>query len=228
MRTPVGTYFDRIHGEFDAIYTREKSLRRRMVDGMFRRSVEARFRHTLKRQGERGFQRILDVGCGSGRYAVALAGLGAREVTGIDLAPAMIQDAKSLAAKAGTDGQCRFVEGEFLDHRFQGRFDLSLAMGVFDYTPDPVPILSRMAALSDTVITSWPVRAHPLTPVRKLRLRLKGVRTRFYSRNEIQAAFEAAGFGRPNIVRLFRDYVAEATHAPGKAPARKGKASARA
>ncbi|MGH7356878.1 MAG: class I SAM-dependent methyltransferase [Candidatus Rokuibacteriota bacterium] len=44
--------------------------------------------------------RVLDVGCGAGREALGLARIGYR-VTGIDLAPAMVEAARRLAAEAG-------------------------------------------------------------------------------------------------------------------------------
>ena len=46
--------------------------------------------------------RLLDVGCGTGRHAVPLAGAGI-EVTGVDLSPDMLQRAAARAAGAGTE-----------------------------------------------------------------------------------------------------------------------------
>jgi 2-polyprenyl-3-methyl-5-hydroxy-6-metoxy-1,4-benzoquinol methylase len=44
--------------------------------------------------------RILDIGCGTGSLSILLAGLG-HQVTGIDLSPAMISQAKRKALQAG-------------------------------------------------------------------------------------------------------------------------------
>jgi SAM-dependent methyltransferase len=46
--------------------------------------------------------RVLDVGCGTGRHAVPLAGLGLR-VTGVDLSPAMLARARQRADEAGVE-----------------------------------------------------------------------------------------------------------------------------
>jgi SAM-dependent methyltransferase len=46
--------------------------------------------------------RVLDVGCGTGRHAVPLAGLGL-QVTGVDLSPAMLSHARTRAAEAGVE-----------------------------------------------------------------------------------------------------------------------------
>ena len=51
---------------------------------------------------------VLDVGCGVGRWSRELACRGAR-VTGIDLSPTMIAQAKRRAAAQGVAGRCRFL-----------------------------------------------------------------------------------------------------------------------
>ncbi len=52
--------------------------------------------------------RLLDVTCGPGLYATAMARRGCH-VTGIDFGPASIRHAEALAAKAGVSGRCRFI-----------------------------------------------------------------------------------------------------------------------
>lgn len=53
--------------------------------------------------------RVLDLTCGPGLYAVALAQRGC-EVTGIDFSPASIRHARLLAAEAGVADRCTFIE----------------------------------------------------------------------------------------------------------------------
>ncbi|MCA9937592.1 MAG: class I SAM-dependent methyltransferase [Anaerolineales bacterium] len=53
--------------------------------------------------------RVLDLTCGPGLYAVALARQGC-QVLGIDFSPASIAYAHSLAASAGVTDRCRFCE----------------------------------------------------------------------------------------------------------------------
>ncbi len=59
--------------------------------------------------------RVLDVGCGPGRYCVELAAGGAAEVVGVDLAPGMLAIAARLAAERGVESRCRFVRADVLD-----------------------------------------------------------------------------------------------------------------
>lgn len=53
--------------------------------------------------------RVLDMTCGPGLYAVALAERGC-QVTGIDFGPASIAYARRLAAAQGVTGRCEFIE----------------------------------------------------------------------------------------------------------------------
>src|SRR5579863_10130749 len=52
--------------------------------------------------------RVLDVGCGIGRWSRLLAARGAC-VTGIDLSPTMIAEAERRAAASGLASRCRFI-----------------------------------------------------------------------------------------------------------------------
>ena len=55
--------------------------------------------------------RILDAGCGPGLYAVRLAALG-HHVTGVDVSPASLRHARSLARAGPHRSRLRFVEGD--------------------------------------------------------------------------------------------------------------------
>jgi len=61
-------------------------------------------------------ERILDVGCGTGRLASQIAATGAR-VTGLDLSPSMLEQAR-LACPRG-----EFIEGDLLEFRTSEPFD---------------------------------------------------------------------------------------------------------
>jgi glycine/sarcosine N-methyltransferase len=75
-----------------------------------------------------GARRVLDVACGTGRHAVALAGKG-YAVTGTDLSPQMIERARVLAASEDTGA--RFEVAGFGElHRLAGTaFDGLLCLG---------------------------------------------------------------------------------------------------
>lgn len=90
------------------------------------------------RQGER----ILDVGCGTGRHAVALAADGMR-VTGVDLSPDMLARARARAEAAGVEVDLR--EADASDLPPIGPFDAAICLceGAFCLIPDAAAPLAH-------------------------------------------------------------------------------------
>lgn len=93
--------------------------------------------------------RVLDVGCGVGRWSRLLAARGAL-VTGVDLSPTMIAQSKRRAAEAGLSGRCRFLVQDCTALDVAGPFDLVLGVTVLQHILDPLAVraaIGRMAAL---------------------------------------------------------------------------------
>jgi ubiquinone/menaquinone biosynthesis C-methylase UbiE len=65
--------------------------------------------------------KILDLACGEGTFAVAMANMGLR-VTGVDLSPDMLEIARQRAATEGV--RVRFLHQDMRFLRLRGRFDL--------------------------------------------------------------------------------------------------------
>ena len=79
--------------------------------------------------------RVLDIGCGIGRWSRLLAARGA-SVTGIDLSPTMIAEAERRAKAAGLANRCRFVVQDSANLEVDGSFDLILCVTVLQHVPD--------------------------------------------------------------------------------------------
>jgi SAM-dependent methyltransferase len=80
--------------------------------------------------------RVLDVGCGVGRWSRLLAERGAR-VTGVDLSPTMIDQARRRAAVEGVADHCDFRVQDLSRLDVEGPFDLVLGVTVLQHILDP-------------------------------------------------------------------------------------------
>ena len=91
-------------------------------------------------------QRVLDVGCGPGRHALALGAAGC-EVVGVDISSDFVAQATETAAVAGLAEQVRFEHGDARELAFDTEFDavISLCQGAFGLAggPGSAPMLDR-------------------------------------------------------------------------------------
>ncbi len=104
-----------------------------------------RARFVAERAALRG-ARLLDVGCGGGLLAEALARAGA-EVTGIDLAPGMIEVARLHAAASGLQIEYRLQGIEAAAALEPQRYAVITCMEMLEHVPQPAPVLTACARL---------------------------------------------------------------------------------
>jgi len=91
---------------------------------------------------------ILDVGCGGGILAEAMARRGA-QVVGIDLSAKPLRVAQLHALESGVGGlQYREVSAEALAEECPGRFDVVTCMEMLEHVPDPASIVRACAQLT--------------------------------------------------------------------------------
>ncbi len=200
MSDAVRRYFDGAVDDFDAIYDGKGAVGR-WVDRRFRRDMYERFRLTFETCGDLGGRTVLDIGCGSGRYAIEFARRGAARVLGVDFAPNMLAAARRHAEGQGVADRCEFVLGDFMQMELGRSFDVCAAIGVFDYIAHPRPFLERMRALSSRwLVMTFPSISTIRTPIRKLRYWAKRCPVYFYDRKAIEEL--TAGLGERRIVKI--------------------------
>ena len=92
-------------------------------------------------------QRVLDVGCGGGILADAMARQGA-QVLGIDLAEKALKVAQMHALEAQTPQiEYRQISAESLAAASPGAFDVVTCMEMLEHVPDPASVVQACATL---------------------------------------------------------------------------------
>jgi len=147
---------------------------------------------------------VLDVGCGSGRYALGMHKIGVKKITGVDFSPEMIRLAVEYTKDISMDSEIfRFVCCDFMNFAEDEKYDLVISMGFFDYIKEPVQVLRKMRELSnDSVLASFPSISLYRTPLRKIRYKLKRCPVYFYTPIQIESIAVRAGFGDCDVKKI--------------------------
>jgi predicted RNA methylase len=193
----VARFWNDIASEFDAIYTgNNKSGLSRMLDRVFRKDIYQRFDWVMAKSGDVRGKTICDIGCGSGRFVTEFAKRGAQHVTGVDVAPDMLKLARQLVAQDGTADRCDFAEGDVLNWKTDQKFDLTIAIGFWDYIMEPPERLRIIRSFTNQqFLSAWPRFWTWRMPVRKVRLQyIRGCPVYFFRKAQVYKMLEDAGF----------------------------------
>jgi ubiquinone/menaquinone biosynthesis C-methylase UbiE len=165
-------FFDRYAVDFDSIYGNDNRTFERVINRLFRRAMVVRYQKTMAGCQPVAGRTVVDIGCGSGHYSVALARAGAANVLGLDFAPGMLKIAQESAKRFGVEQRCVFALGDFLTYPISEPFDYAIVMGFMDYVSDPRPVIDRVFAITRRrAFFSFPKEGGPLAWQRKLRYR---------------------------------------------------------
>jgi SAM-dependent methyltransferase len=189
---------------------------RSILDRFLRSALYERHRLTFEHCGPIAGATVLDIGCGTGEYSLEFATKGASQVTGVDIAPAMVEFSQRQAQERGLSQHCRFVCADFLDCHFSEQFDIVLAMGLFDYVADPRPVLKMIASLTRSrFLASYPCNEGFWALQRKVRYQwVKGVSIFDYTPDRLVTMYRDAGFESLKIVEIKRGLFVVAWNEP--------------
>lgn len=207
----VQIYFEEKAKDFDDIYDNRGGIITKLANAIFRSGMKERFNVTMKICGI-GNKKVLDIGCGAGRFAIPLAQRG-MAVTGVDYSEEMIRMAKTylknyesrINKKLAIDYVCTDFLTKF---KSKQKFDITIAMGVFDYLKDPLTFLKKMKEITRGItISSFPKKYTPQMPIRKIWLLTKNCPVYFYTRNSLVKLYRSAGFKNFRIINVAAGYV---------------------
>lgn len=134
----------------------------RYIDGIQRRAL----RPYLPRATPKAL-RVLDIGCGVGRWSLELARRGHR-VTGVDLSQRMIEEARRRAADARVP--CSFSVGDTAVLDLDQRFDLILCVTVVQHILEPARAAMAMVRMAEHLAPGGRLillEAAPTAPTRR-------------------------------------------------------------
>jgi 2-polyprenyl-3-methyl-5-hydroxy-6-metoxy-1,4-benzoquinol methylase len=201
----VKDYFTREAERFDAIYEgANRSPLQSAVDRLFRTRNLNRRNSIVASLVDEGAS-CFEVGCGSGRTAVAIAQQRNARVHGIDVAAPMVALAARLARESGVADRCTFEAADFASYQPAERYDTFVAVGVLDYFDDALPMLRRAAeefVPGGVIVLSWPGKGMLLNAARRAWLSTKRVPVHFYDDRELAQLASAVGGRVVRTVKL--------------------------
>ncbi|MBD3219104.1 MAG: methyltransferase domain-containing protein [candidate division Zixibacteria bacterium] len=199
----VRGYFERASDLFNSIYTGEKSAFGRWLDKVLRPDLKERFLLTLHEVQKERPQSLIDIGVGPGQYLKAYAELGVPQITGLDFSEPMLDLARKLVGKPPDGVEIIYTVADFTEAEFKQKFDISVAMGVYDYVANPEAFLRKMKDISNTcMLASFPSISVWRTPIRKVRYAWKRCPVYFYNRGRIEILAEKVGFKNIEITKI--------------------------
>lgn len=199
----VKNYFEDIAQEFDNIYDNEGTVITKITNKLFRKSLYERMPITLEECGDVKNKTIIDIGCGSGRLCYLLSKEGASKVLGVDYSQQMIEIAKDFVVKKEVQDKIELRCIDFLS-KFEtdSKFDISVALGVFDYLKNPKEFLLKMKSISnEKVIASYPAKYAFQAPIRKIWLYSRKCPVFFYTESQLQNIYKEIGFKEIKIIK---------------------------
>jgi len=211
----VRRFFNREAGRFPEVGNDPAGRWERLIGSIFRRSIRLRFERVFELIGPLEGCSVLDVGCGSGTYAVRAAMRGAARVVGIDFADRMIALATKRAARSGVTDRCRFQVTDFISNPPSESFDFVVVMGVMDYVDDPEAFIRGVLNTTRrTAFLSFPDSKGLLASQRRLRYRFK-CPLFMYSKIELERLLNESAPAQFTIEPVARDWFVTICRAGG-------------
>ncbi len=194
---PEGCCFDEW-----AIANAKRARRKGVGAGITRDLLEALGSERL------GGRTVLDLGCGTGDFALAALDRGATSATGVDLGPVAVREAETLATERQLRSRSRFVVGDAARVRLD-RHDVVVLNRVLCCYPEVDALLENSLSVADHVFaftappSGGPVGAYARAQAKignawyRLRdTKFKGFRVFIHDLDAVDRRIRDAGFDR--------------------------------
>ncbi|MDX2132021.1 MAG: methyltransferase domain-containing protein [Planctomycetota bacterium] len=180
--------------------------------------------HEFFVQRVRAGERVIDLGCGVGALACAIAQQAGAHVTGLDLSEANVRACRERAARAGVSERSSFDIGDITTTRVPGSFDVVVLSNVLEHLTQRAARLAvwrawygaeRFLVRVPAFDRDWRV------PFRKelgLEWRLDPTHETEYTRDQLRSELREAGLEVRECVAIWGEYWVEA-HVPRPDPA---------
>jgi 2-polyprenyl-3-methyl-5-hydroxy-6-metoxy-1,4-benzoquinol methylase len=182
-------YSDNLTKEFEVFYPEEKAVLRRAIDKIFRKGVKEGYALALQECRNVNGKRILNVGCRNGPMLAELARKGAY-VVGIESSGGMTEKTKLTMEEKGLQDRFTLLHDDFERHMFDEKFNISIALEIFDFTKDAASYVRKMKSLtSEKCIMSFPSKFAFQVPLRMIWLRSRNLPLYFYTKEDLKHLF---------------------------------------
>ena len=168
----VARFWNQIAQDFDAIYSGNKGPLGRALDHWLRKDIYQRFDWVMDR-------------CGDVRVIHTAA-----------LIDDQLKLARNLAAQQSVEAHCDWVHADVIDWRPTQTYDITIAIGFWDYIAEPPGRLQKIRKFTtDRFLSAWPRFWTWRMPVRKVRLQyISGCPVYFFRKPEVYRILEQSGF----------------------------------
>jgi 2-polyprenyl-3-methyl-5-hydroxy-6-metoxy-1,4-benzoquinol methylase len=203
MYRDAADYFEQIAVDFDSYYDKPQGFFDSFINAWLRRpGLLKRLQIALEMTNLREGLRVLDVGCGSGKYVVECAKAGA-DVHGMDISPEMIRLAEAFCTQNNVRSNLWVGDAT---KKLPSGVDVVTALGVIEYFKNPHEVLAQMfeaVCPGGKVIFSVPKKFAFQMPLREIMLGARGIDCFYYTRSGIKnlvskyniSALEIADYG---------------------------------
>lgn len=211
MKNKVSEFFDKYAVDFNSIYGEGGNFFNNFINNHLRKAMKLRFIKTIEGCYPLNGKKVIDIGCGAGQYAVALAKNGAEYVYGIDFTRGMIDLAKKKAEQSGVSDKCKFDLVDFISDPVRSIFDYVILMGFLDYVQEPKIVIGNALSIAKSkMFLSFPARGGILAWQRKLRY-LNRCNLFFYDRKQIVSLFKGLSYRDLTVEKIDRDFFVTVT-----------------